>query len=191
MTTRSVLRALVVIVSIAGCGPCTRGPANLTPMKCHLEDDVLPLVGNDATPCGNEQLNGGVCGTDCEERIRTCVLAATRDRRSFYAIWSNNYRDGFGTRRAVFGLRGADGSYGLRWFAYELHSGYDRSTKIGPTRTRWTSMVCDEIGDLHGVCSRDEEPSDPGCRPSRNERYLDLELACRGAVPAGSCEDAQ
>jgi hypothetical protein len=165
-------------------------------MKCSLEEGVRAIASAGATRCGDESVNGGVCSLKCKERIRACVLAATATRAAFYAIWSNNYEDGVGTRRAVVGRVLDDGTYELRWFTYEFSSGYDgrTETRYAPARERWTSNTCEQILDLHDiVCpNQDATPAATlGCRMSRAEREDDLELGCREPRNVATCEDSR
>jgi hypothetical protein len=187
--------AVSILGAVSGGCAGARAPVDLPPLRCPLDEAVLSATVPGAVECGGPDSGVDGQGSDHGEQLRTCVLAAARDHAPFYALWTNNMTDGVGTRRGIAG-RPTIAGYELRWFAYQLVSGYDPTGHSSDTRTheRWTSDACPALVDLRAVCPWQGAPTAeaaqiPACRASRSERHDDLELACATRARVGACSD--
>ena len=181
VTAVSTFVAACVLSSLFACESSAPPPRRAEiPPGCWIESGIAtygdPMVRQN---CG-EDLGEGVCGEQCKQRVRRCVLGSLGERRPFSVVWTNNLIDGIGTRRAVVGRHG-DAGYEVTWLEYNFVSGYDANAgTMGKARADVKVRFCYDLEDLLETC--DERLSAPSalCAKGRAKIRDDAWLHCEG-----------
>ncbi len=178
---RPALRPCALALLLAACAtPPPRAPRPSSPacsLDALLTDAMRPAP--EAPPARRCPEANGVCGADCADAIRACVLSASRAAEPVAARWTLPLVDGVGRRMAIVG---AGAPYALTWFEETFVA-----SRGDGGRHQITARRCAALLDLTAACA--DEPPPAACGEARAAREDRLHLACAGEPERVVCDE--